>query len=106
PEMVCVIKEYDGDDWDQPAPAVREALGELAQAIESEVSREGAAMLVAWSIGGDNAQAQFYVWARDEAQTRARIDALPGMAAGKPGEYATEHDPAWRIFFDEVIPAR
>ena len=48
-------------------------------------------------------KAQCALYARDQAETVARISALPSLEDPLPVEYDNDLDEGWAIFFDQVL---
>jgi len=102
-DLVCVMKEYAGDDLTQPTPAVRAQIEDFELLLKTTVEGDRSAILVATMVGGVKAHAQYFVYARNSAATEAQVRALPGFAGG---DVSIASDPTWRIYFAEVIPRR
>ena len=103
PALLWVMKEYD----QVKGPPLGEQLGpfdDFARALKTSVEKDAAAILVLVITG--MGQAQYLVYAKDEAATRARIDALPGRDSPLPLDYDNEPDPDWAVYFDEMWPER
>ncbi|MBX3260265.1 MAG: DUF695 domain-containing protein [Labilithrix sp.] len=104
PTLVCFIEEYDADDVGAPRAECLDRLERFERRLKEAVEEGEVAVLVATSFR--RGQAEYYVYARDEAATMARIDALPERVAPERGEYDNAADPEWRIFFEDVDPRR
>lgn len=100
PTLVWAMKEYDDQVW--PTGELMQGLVAFETALIDAVQRDAAAIVLMTTTGAD--QMQYLVQARDEAATRAVIDALPGVPGTKPIEYDNEHDPAWSNFFTKMNP--
>ncbi|HEU0033931.1 MAG TPA: DUF695 domain-containing protein [Kofleriaceae bacterium] len=104
PVLVWAMKEYVTAGTALPEAAVFDELERFEHALKASVERDAAAILVMVTIGAT--QAQFLVHARDEAETVARIQALPSGPATKPIEFDNERDPAWNVYFSQMAPKR
>lgn len=106
PERICLIQAYSPALHNQPGPTLRAALESFELQAKAAAEADEAAILVASTIGGQDALARLYLYARDEAETRTRLAALPGVDLRRPFEFDAASDPDWDTFFEEVIPCR
>lgn len=103
PALLWVMKAYDQVEG-PPLGAQLEPFDGFARALKAAVEQHDAAILVLVITG--LGQAQYLVYARDEAATRARIDALPGRDTPLPLDYDNEADPVWAVYFEQMWPER
>lgn len=102
PTLVWAMTEYGGTGV--PDATTGAALVEYEAALKASVEATATGILV-MSTAGDG-QAQWLVYSRDEAATRAAIDSIPHGASLAAVEYDNTNDPTWAAFFDEMNPRR
>lgn len=100
PTLVWAMQEYDEQAW--PTGELMQELIAYEAALIDAVQRDAGALVLMTTTGAD--QMQYLVQARDEAATRALIDALPGVPGTKPIDYDNEQDPTWTNFFTTMNP--
>ncbi len=101
PVLIWAMSEY--PDGGFPPPALAEPLAAFERGMKAAVETDGEAVVVLVCTG--QGQGRYLIQARDEATTRARIDAV-AQALGLPIDYDNERDPTWRVFFEQMHPAR
>ncbi len=85
-----------------PSGDAMQALADYETAVIAAVERDAAAIVLMTTLGAD--QTQYLIQARDEAATRAAIEALPTPAGTKAVDFDNAQDPAWSNFFTEMDP--
>ena len=103
PALLWVMKAYAQDEA-PPLGAQLEPFDDFARELKATVEQDDAAIVVLVITG--MGQAQYLVYAKDEAATRARIDALPGRDTPLPLDYDNEPDPEWAVYFEQMWPER
>lgn len=101
PTLIWLMKEYGASGR---SAALTGAFHDFEIALKDAIERDGNAVLVMTTYS--ERQSQFVIYARDEAKTRAVIDALPGAASPIPHEYDNQPDPEWRSYFENDWPGR
>ncbi len=82
-------------------PALAE-FDDFERALKASVEHDASAILVAVMLG--KGQGQYLVYARDEAETQRRIEALPGQSPQTDPGFENERDDTWSVYFDKVWP--
>lgn len=96
PALVWAMKEWGGDGMCDAATL--DELETFATTVKATVEADARAVLLMITIG--QGQMQLIMHARDEATTRANIEALPQGRV--PLEFDNELDPAWKLFFTQL----
>jgi hypothetical protein len=100
PILVWAMKGY--GESSLPAAETLQALVDYEARLIDAVEADDRAIVLMTTMG--EGQTQYLVQARDEAVTRAVIDALPAPEGTDPVDYENESDPEWRVFFEKMNP--
>jgi hypothetical protein len=102
--LVWAMKEHAGGGL--PSPEAWAELEAFEVAVKAAVEQDAAAILIMVTI--DRTQAQYLIYARDEAATRAAIDAAAARfgSVTRPIDYDNETDPGWKVYFANMDPRR
>jgi len=102
PALVWAMKEYGSPGL--PSPEMVQALLAYEVTLIAAAETNGAAICLMTTLG--DGQAQYLLQARDEAATRALLEALPAPDGTKPIDFDNESDPTWKTFFEQMNPRR
>lgn len=100
PTLVRAMNDITTAAW--PGADNMQELIDYEAAIVAAVERDDGAIVLMTTVAAN--QTQYLIQARDEAATRALLEALPRPACTKPIEFDNEQDPAWNKFYTMMNP--